>query len=151
MRTILIIAAATLMTALQPTASAADPKSNAKASTKKSEAKAKSDNYPLYAKVAAVTARTLTIVRSDSPDAPQTKFSITAATEIVNGDKGATIDDVKVGRWIGGSAKKGEGDANDTVLKINVGAKQKEPAGKEDAKPAKKPEAKATTTKKKAA
>lgn len=107
----------------------------------KSEAKPKRDTYPLYGKVVAITSRTLTIVRSNADDAKQSKYTINSATEIVNGDKAATVDDVKVGKWIGGSLKKAEGDGNDIVLKINIAAKQKEEGeakGKGESKSSKK-------------
>ena len=95
-------------------------------SESKSEPKAKRDTYPLYGKVVAITSRTLTITRSNSDDAKESKYTINSATEIVNGDKAATIEDVKVGKWVGGTLKKAEGDGNDVVLKINLAAKQKE-------------------------
>ncbi|GEP44117.1 hypothetical protein [Brevifollis gellanilyticus] len=120
-----------------------------KAAPKKGEAKAKQDTYPLYGKVVAITSRTLTIVRSDAADAPEVKFTVNASTEYVDEEKPVTIEAVKVGSWVGGSIKKAEGDGNDTVLKLNVGAKQRV-AKKGTAKaPKKKAEAK-TDAKKKA-
>jgi hypothetical protein len=112
------------------TAHSAEPKKAAAAETpkstaKKGEPKAKQDTYPLYGKVVTITSRTLTIVRSDSPEAEQSKYTINASTEYVDGDKPATIEGVKVGAWVGGSVKKAEGDGNDVVLKLNVGVKQK--------------------------
>lgn len=103
--------------------------------------KAKRDTYPLYGKVVSITSKTLTIVRSNAEDAKQAKFTINSATEIVNGDKAATVDDVKVGKWVGGLLKKADGDGNDVVVKLNIAAKQKEdtaPKGKGDAKGSKK-------------
>jgi len=96
----------------------------------KAAPKAKRDTYPLYAKVTAITSRTLTVVRSDKEDAKESKYTINSATQIVNGDKPATVEDVKVGRWVSGSLKKAEADGNDVVIKLNVGAKQKEAGSK---------------------
>jgi hypothetical protein len=134
------------------TAFAAEPKKKAeaeapKSAAKKDEPKAKQDTYPLYGKVVAITSRTLTIVRSDAAEAEQSKYTINASTEYVDGDKPATIEAVKVGSWVGGSLKKAEGDGNDVVLKINVGVKQRS-AKKASKAPKKKTDAKADTKKK---
>lgn len=118
-----------------------------KAAPKKAEPKAKQDTYPLYAKVVAITSRTLTVVRSDSADAEQTKYTINASTEYVDEEKPTTIEAVKVGSWIGGTLKKAEGDGNDTVVKLNVGVKQRT-AKKASKAPKKKTEAKSDTKKK---
>lgn len=108
---------------------------------KKAEPKGKQDTYPLYAKVVTITSRTLTVVRSDAADAEQTKYTINASTEYVDGEKASTIEAVKVGSWVGGTLKKAEGDGNDTVVRLNVGVKQK--AAKKTSKaPKKKTEAK---------
>ena len=109
---------------------AADPKKEtspeaSKSAAKKGESKTKQGTYPLYGKVVAITSRTLTIVRSDAADAEQSKYAINASVEYVDGDKPATIDSVKVGSWVGGTLKKAQGDGNDTVVKLNVGVKQK--------------------------
>lgn len=82
------------------------------------------DTLPFYGKVVSITTRTLTIVRSDAPDAAEVKFSINASTEYVNGDKPSSIDAVKPGAWVGGAAKKAS-EGNDVVVKLNVGVKQK--------------------------
>jgi hypothetical protein len=91
----------------------------------KTEPKAKEDTYPLYGKVLAITSRTLTVVRSESEEAKESKYSIGASTEVVNGDKPATVEDVKIGQWVGGSVKKATDEGNDVVTKINLGVKQK--------------------------
>lgn len=118
-----------------------------KAAPKKTEPKAKQDTYPLYAKVVTITSRTLTVVRSDAPDAEQTKYTINASTEYVNGEKPATIEAVKVGSWVGGTLKRAEGEGNDTVVKLNVDVKQKA-AKKASKAPKKKTEAKTEAKKK---
>ena len=94
-----------------------------------------------------ITSRTLTIVRSDAAEAEQSKYAINASTEHVDGEKTATIEDVKVGSWVGGSVKKGEGDGNDVVLKLNIGVKQKT-AKKASKAPKKKTAAKSESKKK---
>jgi hypothetical protein len=146
---ILLLAALCAVTS-SITAFAAEPKKKAeapKSAAKKEEPKAKQDTYPLYGKVVTITSRTLTVVRSDAAEAEQSKYTINASTEYVNGDKPATIEAVKVGSWVGGSLKKAEGDGNDVVLKINVGVKQKA-AKKASTTPKKKTDTKADTKKK---
>lgn len=131
---LLVVAALAVFTA--PELISADaPK---KAPAKKTEAKADQDTYPLYGKVTAITSRTLTIVRGESAEAAEAKFNLNASTEYVNGDKPSSFEAVKVGSWVGGSVKKATGEGNDTVLKLNIGVKQKGPGKSET--PAKKKE-----------
>jgi hypothetical protein len=111
-----------------------------KAPAKKSESKADQSTYPFYGKVTAITSRTLTIVRGESAEAAETKFSLNAATEYVNGDKPSSFEAVKVGSWVGGAIKKATGEGNDTVLKLNVGVKQKAAEKDKPKSPAKKKE-----------
>jgi hypothetical protein len=103
--------------------------------------KAKDSTYPLYGKVVTITSRTLTVVRSESEEAKESKFSIGASTEVVNGDKPATLDDVKIGQWVGGSVKKATDDGHDFVSKINLAVKQKKSTTKPGtSKPKKEPD-----------
>ncbi len=151
MKHMLLLAALCAVTS-SITAHAAEPKKAAaaeapKTAAKKGEPKAKQDTYPLYGKVVTITSRTLTIVRSDAAEAEQSKYAINASTEYVDGEKTATIEDVKVGSWVGGSVKKGEGDGNDVVLKLNIGVKQKS-AKKASKAPKKKTAAKSESKKK---
>jgi hypothetical protein len=96
---------------------ATDP---AKASaTKKS--KAKSNTYPLWGEVVAITSRTLTIKGGQGKE--DRKFTIGAETKIHNDGKPATLEDIKVGRKVGGSVQK-SADGNPKMLTINVGAAQ---------------------------
>jgi hypothetical protein len=147
-----LILAAFIVVTSSTTAPAAEPKKAAAAETpksaaKKGESKAKQDTYPLYGKVVAITSRTLTITRSEAAEAEQSKYNVNASTEYVDGDKPGTIEAVKVGLWVGGSVKKAEGDGNDTVLKLNVGVKQKS-AKKAGKAPKKKTETKPDAKKK---
>lgn len=103
---------------------------NLSAQGPKAKAEPKRDTYPLYGKVVAITTRTLTIVRSESAEAKESKYTVSSATEVVNGDKPATLKDVQVGRWIGGTLKKADGDGNDMAVKINIGVEQKKAAPK---------------------
>jgi hypothetical protein len=96
----------------------------------KAKSEPKRDTYPLYGKVVAITTRTLTIVRSESAEAKESKYTVNSATEVVNGDKPATLKDVLVGRWVGGTLKKADGDGNDVAVKINIGVDQKKAAPK---------------------
>lgn len=127
-----------------------------KAPAKKTEAKADQDTYPLYGKVTAITSRTLTIVRGETAEAAETKFNLNASTEYVNGDKPSSFEAVKVGNWVGGSIKKATSEGNDTVVKLNIGVKQRESAKpetpakkkKEDSKKKEDPKKKDSTKKK---
>lgn len=92
----------------------------------------KRDTYPLYGKVVSITTKTLTIKGGEGKE--DRKYSITADTQIVDGEKPAKIDAVKEGAWVGGLLKKAA-SGNDTVVKLNVGVKQKEDgAAKEEPK-----------------
>ena len=93
--------------------------------------KAKKDTYPLYGEVVAVTPKLLTIKGGKGKE--DRKFDITADTKIVDGDKAATIADVKVGKKVGGNVKKSD-SGNPTLLKLNVGVSQEaRPKKAEDA------------------
>jgi hypothetical protein len=122
---LLVVVAFAAFSAPVLTAADAPKKAPAKEASKKAPAKSSKDSVPFYGKVTAVTSRTLTIVRSEGADAPEVKLSLTAATEYVNGDKPSSFDAVKIGSWVGGAYQKATGDGNDTVLKLNVGVKQK--------------------------
>lgn len=117
-----------------------EPKAPAKSEAKsdaKGKAKAKRDTYPFYGEVVAVSSRMLTIKGGEGKE--DRKFTILADTKIMNGSKPATLADIKVGKRVGGSVKKTEGDLKDQLASINVGVKQDRtaPAKKgEGAKPA---------------
>lgn len=83
--------------------------------------KAKSDSYPLWGEVVAVTSRTLTIKGGQGKE--DRKFTISAETKIHNDGKPATLEDIKVGRKVGGSVQKVT-EGNPKMLSINVGAAQ---------------------------
>lgn len=132
---LLLVVAAFAVFATPAVQSADAPK---KAPAKKAESKADSDTLPFYGKVTAITSRTLTIVRGESAEAVETKLNLTASTEYVNGEKPAAWEAVKVGAWVGGAVKKTADGGNDTVLKINVGVKQKAAEKGKSKTPAKK-------------
>jgi len=92
------------------------------AAPEKPAEKAKKDTYPLYGEVVAVTPKLLTIKGGKGKE--DRKFDITADTKIVDGDKEATAADIKVGKKVGGMAKKAATRGSPTALKINVGVKQ---------------------------
>jgi hypothetical protein len=136
------------------TAQAAPKKGEAKSDAKAAPAKAdapKRDTYPLYGEVVSLTAKTLTIKGGVGKE--NRTYAITSETVFKNVnkdqkiDKPATAADVKVGAWVGGLLKKTPGDADDVVVSINVGVKQKDEAEAKKAEAAK-PEKKKTTTKK---
>lgn len=111
---------------------AADTTPAPAAPAKPAAEKPKKDTYPLYGEVVAVTPKLLTI--KGGKDKPDRKFDITADTKIVDGDKAATIADVKVGKKVGGNVKKSD-TGNPTLLKLNVGVSQEaKPKKAEDAK-----------------
>jgi hypothetical protein len=81
--------------------------------------------YPLKGEVAAVTPTVLTI--KGGAGKPDRVYTITPETKIVNGEKPATIADVKVGQNVGGRLEK-SANGKDKVLKINIGVKQPDKA-----------------------
>ncbi len=92
----------------------------------KKDDKKKKDTYPLYGEVVSITDSLLTI--KGGKDKPDRKFDITKDTKIHNGDKPATVKDVKTGAWVGGLVKKkAEGEkGNDVLESLNTDVKQKE-------------------------
>jgi hypothetical protein len=116
---------------------------------------AKRNTYPLYGVVVAVSPRVLTIKGGEGKE--DRKYAITASTTFNNAGKAATIDDVVVGKKIGGLLEKSE-TGNDKVVKLNVGVaqeaaprKSKADADKKGAKDAKGESAPSTSTPKKKA
>ncbi len=77
--------------------------------------------YPLTGTVLAISATELTIKGGDGK--PDRVFAMTPQTVIVNGDKPATVADVKVGQKVGGRLEKAP-TGSDRVLKLNIGVKQ---------------------------
>lgn len=116
-------------------------------SSKPAAKKAAKNTYPLYGKIVEVTPKTLTIVRSDAPEAERRQYAFSSDTEIVYGDTAITVDELKPGLWVGGILKKSDGDGKDIVIKVNTGVKQR---GGEKAAAAPKAEEKPRPVKKKA-
>jgi hypothetical protein len=114
---------------------AAEEKKPAKAEKATAADAEKKNTYPLYGEVVAITSRTLTIKGGEEKE--DRKYTISAATEILKSEKPATVEDVKVGQWVGGLLEKAEA-GNDKVLKLNLSVKQKD---KSATKPAAKKEA----------
>jgi hypothetical protein len=141
-KVITILSIITAAAFLAPVSASAETKKKPAAAEpeKKPEAK-KKDTYPLYGEVVAITDTLLTI--KGGKDKEDRKYDINKDTRIHNGDKPATVKDVKVGAWVGGLLKKASGKGNDEVESLNIGVKQKE------AKPEAKTEA--PTKKKKSA
>ena len=102
-------------------------------------AKAKSDKpIPMYvhADEIDVAGKTITQVTKEGK---KSKNTVTATTEIMNGDKAAKLEDIKVGDYVSGNRKKtGEG-TYDIVKITKFGAKAEKPEGE-----AKKPAAEGT-------
>ncbi|MFM2169457.1 MAG: hypothetical protein RIS79_3828 [Verrucomicrobiota bacterium] len=149
MSTKVLLVVAAMSAVLIPALRSAD--SPKKALAKQAEPTAGQNTYPFYGKVVAVTSRTLTIVRGESTEAVETKFNLNTTTEYINGDKPVSFEAVKVGSWVGGTVKKSPGEGHDSVLKLNVGVKQKATEKGNAKTPAKKkdePKKKATPKKK---
>lgn len=105
---------------------AAESKAPAAAEDSKPAAKkTPKSTYPLYGKIVEASSKTLTIVRSDAPDAEKRQYALTAETEIVHGDAAITSEELKPGLWVGGLLKKSEGEGKDIVVRVNTGVKQK--------------------------
>ena len=100
-------------------------------SNPESAQKPKRDTYPLYGKVTAVTSRSLTVVRSENPEAKEVSFTLNEETTFTRQSEPAKRQDVQVGQWIGGVVKKSpqEGEP-DLLVKVTLDVKQR-------AKPAK--------------
>ena len=80
--------------------------------------------YPLTGTVVAITATDLTIKGGEGK--PDRVYAMTPQTVIVNGDKPAKLDEVKVGQKVGGRIEKAS-TGHDKVLKLNLGVKQESP------------------------
>lgn len=93
--------------------------------------KPKRDTYPLYGKVTAVTSRSLTVVRSDNPEAKEVTFSLSDGTAFTRQTEPATRQDVQVGQWIGGVVKKSaEAGEPDLLIKVSLDVKQRSKSAK---------------------
>jgi len=103
--------------------------------------KPKSDKpIPMYVQADEIDASTKTIIHTNK-DGKKSKNSVTATTEIKNGDKEAKFEDIKVGDMVSGLRKKtGEG-TYDIVKITKFGPKAEKPAG-EAKKPAAEPKKK---------
>ncbi len=77
--------------------------------------------YPLVGTVVAISASELTIKGGEGKK--DRVYTMTPQTVIVNGDKAATLADVKVGQKVGGRLEKAA-TGHDKVLKLNIGVKQ---------------------------
>lgn len=89
---------------------------------------------PMYVRADEIDAAAKTITQV-AKDGKKSKNSVTATTVIMNGDKPATLADIKVGDYVSGNrTKTGEG-TYDIVKITKFGAKAEKPAGD-----AKKPE-----------
>jgi hypothetical protein len=91
----------------------------------------KRDTYPLYGKVTAVTSRSLTVVRSDNPEAKEVTFNLNEDTAFTRHNEPAKRQDVQVGQWIGGVVKKStDGGAADLLIKVSLDVKQRAKSAK---------------------
>ncbi len=133
-------AAAAVTEAVKP-ADAAKP---AEAAGKAVEAaKAKTDKpMPMYVRADEVDASGMTFTQVNK-DGKKAKHSVTATTEIKNGEASASLADIKVGDYVSGLRKK-TGETDYEVVKITKfgpkaakGAGAAKPEAKPDAKPKK--------------
>jgi hypothetical protein len=122
-----------------------EAKAEAPATPAKNEAKgAKRDTYPLWGEVVAVNAKSLTIKGGEGKE--DRKYAISTDTKIHNNGKPATVEDIKVGKKVGGLIKKADGD--DQMVSINVGVKQERAEGADKKAEGKKPAEEAKAKKK---
>jgi hypothetical protein len=113
------------------------PKSGGDTAKPKAEgeaAKPKRDTIPMNVRVDEIdeSAKTITQVNKDGKKSVNT---VTATTEIKNGDKAAAFGDIKKGDWIGGLRKKTGENAYEVVKITKFGPKAEKAEGE-----AKKPE-----------
>jgi hypothetical protein len=135
----------------KPTAPADAPaavaeKAKAAAETPKAaaeEAKPKKDTIPMYVRADEIDAKAKTITQINK-DGKKAVNTVTATTEIKNGDASAKFDDIKKGDWVAGLRKK-TGDAYEVVkiTKFGPKAEKKEGEAKKSEGEAKKPEGEA--------
>ncbi len=117
----------------------ADPAAPAAEKPKAADTAKADKPIPMYVRADEIDASAKTITQV-AKDGKKSKNSVTATTVIMNGDKPATLADIKVGDYVSGNrTKTGEG-AYDIVKITKFGAKTEKPAGekKPEAKPEKK-------------
>jgi Ni,Fe-hydrogenase III large subunit len=104
--------------------------------------KAKGDKpIPMYVRADEIDAAAKTITQV-SKDGKKSKNSVTATTEIKNGDKDAKFGDIKVGDMVSGNRHK-TGDGTYDIVKITkFGPKAEKPAGDKKPEAPAKPKAK---------
>lgn len=108
------------------------------------EAKPKKDTIPMYVRADELDAKAKTITQVNK-DGKKAVNTVTATTEIKNGDASAKFDDIKKGDWVGGLRKKTGENAYDVVkiTKFGPKAEKKEGEAKKPEGEAKKPAAEA--------
>ena len=102
----------------------------------KEKGKAAADRpIPMYVRADEIDAsgKTFTQVNKDGSKA---KHVVTASTTIMNGEKAATLGDIKVGEYVSGLRKKSADGSYEVVKITKFGPKAAKPAAKEgEAKP----------------
>jgi len=104
------------------------------------EGKAKRDTIPMNVRADEIDASAKTITQNNK-DGTKAVNTVTAKTEIKNGDKDAKFEDIKKGDWIGGLRKKTGENAYEVVKITKFGPRaegegKKKPAEGEGKKPA---------------
>jgi hypothetical protein len=127
-------------------AEAAAEKPKAAAEAAKPDAAKTDKPIPMYVRADEIDVAGKSITQV-AKDGKKSKNVVTATTEIMNGDKAAKLEDIKVGDYVSGNRKK-TGDGVYEIVKITkFGAKAEKPAGEkkpegDGKKPAAKPEKK---------
>ena len=106
-------------------------------------AKPKSDKpIPMYVRADEIDAKARTITQ-DNKKGTKAVNSVTATTEIMNGDKAAKLEDIKVGDYVSGNRRKTGENTYDIVKITKFGPKAPKAEGdaKKPAADAKKPAA----------
>lgn len=107
-------------------------------------AKPKKDTIPMYVRADEIDAKAKTITQNNK-DGGKSVNTVTATTEIKNGEASAKFDDIKKGDWVGGLRKKTAEHAYEVVKITKFGPKaEKTAAGEKPAgeKPAGEPKKK---------
>lgn len=91
-------------------------------------AKPKRDTIPMNVRADEINASAKTITQA-TKEGKKSINTVTATTEIKNGDKPAKFEDIKKGDWIGGLRKKTGEDAYEVVKITKFGPKAEKPEG----------------------
>jgi hypothetical protein len=95
-------------------------------------------SIPMYVRVDEIDAKGRKFTQI-TKDGRRVRHTLTAATEIMNGDKAAKLEDIKVGEYVSGLRRKTAENEYEVVKITKFGPKADKPAASPASKPAPKP------------